>query len=85
MNNPPDVSRGGAKSAKEAKEEQQELFTTPHSHAPAQQDDSQWGPFEDDERWCDTCGNLGVLICHCGGDLCVCMNQGEYPCPDCHD
>ncbi len=36
-----------------------------------------------DREWCDRCGNLGVIICHCGGDLCVCENQGEYPCPDC--
>jgi hypothetical protein len=37
----------------------------------------------EDSQWCDACGNLGVIICHCGGDLCVCENQGEYPCPVC--
>jgi hypothetical protein len=32
------------------------------------------------------CGGLGILDCHCGGDLCVCHNHGEvecYGCPDC--
>jgi hypothetical protein len=37
----------------------------------------------DHDRYCETCGNLGVIICRCGGDLCVCENNGEYPCPDC--
>ena len=37
----------------------------------------------DDRGWCDTCCNTGWLDCHCGGDLCVCENYGEYPCPDC--
>lgn len=47
-------------------------------------------PIEHDEddysgerEWCDTCGNLGTLPCLCGGDLCVCLNYGEIPCPDC--
>ncbi len=43
-------------------------------------DDDEW---EDGEEWCETCNNMGVLDCHCGGDLCVCMRRGEYPCPDC--
>lgn len=34
------------------------------------------------------CGGLGMLDCHCGGDLCVCHNHGHvecYGCPDCED
>lgn len=39
---------------------------------------------DDDERpYCDRCSNTGYIACHCGGDLCVCMNQGEMPCPKC--
>jgi hypothetical protein len=56
----------------------------------AQNEDPNSNPNEDpndfeyeDRQWCDACGNLGVIICHCGGDLCVCENQGEYPCPAC--
>lgn len=37
----------------------------------------------DEDEWCDTCQNLGIVDCHCGGDLCVCLNYGEKPCPDC--
>lgn len=33
--------------------------------------------------WCEHCQNTGALDCHCGGDLCVCANNGEYPCPYC--
>lgn len=32
------------------------------------------------------CGGHGWIRCYCGGDLCVCGNQGEiecYGCPDC--
>ena len=29
------------------------------------------------------CGGLGVLHCYCGGDLCICGNYGEVPCPGC--
>jgi hypothetical protein len=35
------------------------------------------------ERWCDHCQNTGWLDCLCGGDMCVCENNGEYPCPYC--
>lgn len=40
---------------------------------------------EDDESddYCETCDNMGVVDCFCGGDLCVCRNNGEKPCPDC--
>jgi hypothetical protein len=37
----------------------------------------------EDREWCNACSNQGYIICHCGGDLCVCENQGEYPCPAC--
>ena len=36
-----------------------------------------------DNRWCETCHNLGFIDCHCGGDLCVCCNNGEISCPAC--
>jgi hypothetical protein len=35
------------------------------------------------EPYCDFCANTGSLDCWCGGDLCVCDNNGEYPCPEC--
>lgn len=34
--------------------------------------------------WCEHCQNTGSLDCYCGGDLCVCENNGEYECPYCH-
>jgi hypothetical protein len=33
--------------------------------------------------YCSHCNNTGYLDCYCGGDLCVCENNGEYPCPYC--
>lgn len=33
--------------------------------------------------WCSTCHNTGWVNCYCGGDLCVCENNGEEPCPMC--
>lgn len=40
--------------------------------------------FDDDtEDWCETCQGTGTIECLCGGDLCVCDNNGEEPCPDC--
>jgi hypothetical protein len=30
--------------------------------------------------YCEHCNNTGWLDCHCGGDLCVCDNNGEKPC-----
>ena len=33
--------------------------------------------------YCSECCNTGWLDCYCGGDLCVCDNNGEYPCPHC--
>lgn len=37
----------------------------------------------DDDPYCYTCQNLGAVECECGGDTCVCENNGEMPCPDC--
>jgi len=33
--------------------------------------------------YCAECNNTGMVDCHCGGDLCVCENNGEYTCPAC--
>lgn len=33
--------------------------------------------------WCDDCQGTGSLDCRCGGDTCVCENQGELECPKC--
>ena len=38
---------------------------------------------DDVEPWCSMCHNTGSINCHCGGDLCVCDNNGEEPCPFC--
>lgn len=38
----------------------------------------------DDGDYCDRCYGTGDLDCHCGGDLCVCQNNGTYPCPECN-
>jgi len=32
---------------------------------------------------CPLCYGQQVVNCHCGGDLCVCVNYGEKPCPLC--
>lgn len=32
-----------------------------------------------------TCGGMGIIDCHCGGDLCVCHNHGEVECFGCED
>ena len=31
------------------------------------------------------CGGSGILHCYCGGDICVCGNQGEIECAGCED
>lgn len=36
-----------------------------------------------DPAWCDACQNTGWINCYCGGDLCICDNNGEYECPYC--
>lgn len=33
--------------------------------------------------YCTHCNNTGSIDCHCGGDLCICENCGEEPCPYC--
>jgi hypothetical protein len=33
--------------------------------------------------WCAHCANTGYIDCHCGGDLCICENNSEEPCPYC--
>jgi hypothetical protein len=33
----------------------------------------------------ETCGGLGMFICYCGGDFCICNNNGEYECYGCED
>lgn len=38
---------------------------------------------DEDEGYCFTCSNTGYVNCYCGGDLCVCSNYGEKPCPAC--
>lgn len=40
-------------------------------------------PDEAGDEYCEHCHNTGELDCHCGGDLCVCSNNGTYPCPHC--
>lgn len=40
-------------------------------------------PLFDDEGLDATCDGSGTLICHCGGDLCVCHHYGETECPGC--
>lgn len=41
-------------------------------------------PTELGEPWCAECNNMGIIECDCGGDLCVCENNGEIECPACH-
>jgi hypothetical protein len=38
----------------------------------------------DEPDYCDNCNNTGYVDCHCGGDLCVCENYGEFECPKCN-
>lgn len=46
--------------------------------------DDQWEDDYSEERpYCFHCNNTGYVNCYCGGDLCVCYNFGEYPCPKC--
>ena len=32
---------------------------------------------------CPRCDGWQTVICHCGGDLCVCGNNGDADCPLC--
>ena len=33
---------------------------------------------------CPKCDGFRIVSCHCGGDLCVCDNNGEKDCPLCY-
>ena len=39
-----------------------------------------------DVDWCQCphCSGWGEVDCHCGGDLCVCDNDGRRTCPLCY-
>ncbi len=39
---------------------------------------------EDDFEVCPRCMGDREVPCHCGGDLCICDNHGDAPCPTCH-
>jgi hypothetical protein len=39
---------------------------------------------DDGEEICPRCMGSCTVDCHCGGDLCLCENQGDAPCPTCH-
>lgn len=39
--------------------------------------------YDDGLPSCPHCNGDGYVNCHCGGDLCVCENYGEAPCPVC--
>lgn len=38
---------------------------------------------EETMGYCENCNNTGWVNCYCGGDLCVCENNGEEECPVC--
>lgn len=45
---------------------------------------------EGDVVWCEApeserCGGHGSMVCYCGGDFCVCGNQGTIDCMGCED
>ena len=53
-------------------------------------DECEWYPCQcdgpsDDEGYCITCNNLRPTpsLANVAGDLCICLNNGEMPCPDC--
>lgn len=49
--------------------------------------DDDFDPYEpyipDGHVLCPRCDGHQVVNCHCGGDLCICDNHGEEPCPFC--
>ena len=49
--------------------------------------DDDFDPYEpyipDGHVLCPRCDGHQVVNCYCGGDLCVCDNYGEEPCPFC--
>lgn len=65
----------------EAKEQEESSFAAPTGSATTPDNFDDYG---DEERgYCDRCSNTGMVNCYCGGDLCVCYNFGEMPCPVC--
>jgi hypothetical protein len=44
-------------------------------------DDGSYDDGPDD--YCEHCQNTGEIDCNCGGDLCVCTNNGTRPCVHC--
>lgn len=38
---------------------------------------------EMDEEPCAKCDGWGYIDCFCGGDFCICSNNGEEPCWNC--
>ena len=39
--------------------------------------------YDRSDNWCEHCHGLGIINCHCGGDICVCAYNGEIDCPHC--
>lgn len=77
INAPCDVCRSNAPTSSQPMLSQLEGALVDPEWSPADEDD-------DDERpFCFTCQNTGWINCYCGGDLCVCENNGEFPCPKC--
>lgn len=52
---------------------------------PIEVDDFDCHDCDDQSVMCPKCSGDGTVICHCGGDLCVCENFGDAPCPLCHE
>ena len=44
-------------------------------------DEEEFEDFDGDGDWCDHCNGLGTVTCKCGGDICICLNNGEKECP----
>lgn len=45
--------------------------------------DFDYDDYDDDLEVCPNCMGAGEVPCHCGGDLCICENHGDAPCPTC--
>ena len=41
--------------------------------------------YDDQSVMCPKCSGHGTISCNCGGDLCVCENYGDVPCPLCDE
>lgn len=46
-------------------------------------DPDHYDDYDDGGICCPRCSGMGSVDCHCGGDLCVCENYGDAPCPLC--